>query len=151
MSQVALTALCFQMPQFVQGVETDSDVQWLPMIPAGTAEGRDGRKWFNNNPDAIVAAFESKLPFDIEHSTEIKGPKGEDADAYGWIIQLENRNGEIWAGVEWNDNGVYKIKRQALRLLLSCVFLRRQIKHHCNEQCWTNKQTELSSSRLKPF
>lgn len=110
MSQVALTALCFQMPQFVQGAETDSDIQWLPMIPAGTAEGRDGRKWFNNNPDAIVAAFETKLPFDVEHSTEIKGPKGEDADAYGWIVQLENRNGEIWAGVEWNDNGVYKIK-----------------------------------------
>ncbi|MGO2235537.1 MAG: phage protease [Marinomonas sp.] len=110
MPQVALTALCFQMPQFVQNEEKDSDIQWLPMIPAGTAEGRDGRKWFNNNPAAIVAAFENKLPFDIEHSTEIKGPKGEDADAYGWIVQLENRNGEIWAGVEWNDNGVYKIK-----------------------------------------
>ena len=110
MPQVALTALCFQMPQFVQSEEKDSDIQWLPMIPAGAAEGRDGRKWFNNNPDAIVGAFDSKLPFDVEHSTEIKGPKGEDADAYGWIIALENRNGEIWAGVEWNDNGVYKIK-----------------------------------------
>ncbi|MCW4628275.1 MULTISPECIES: phage protease [Marinomonas] len=110
MSQVALTALCFQMPQFVQSEEKDSDIQWLPMIPAGTAEGRDGRKWFNNNPDAVVAAFDSKLPFDVEHSTEIKGPQGEDADAYGWIVALENRNGEIWAGVEWNDNGIYKIK-----------------------------------------
>jgi phage I-like protein len=110
MPQVALTALCFQIPQFVQGAETDSDVQWLPMIPAGTAEGRDGRKWFNNNPDAVVAAFDSKLPFDVEHATEIKGPQGEDADAVGWIVALENRNGEIWAGVEWNENGVWRIK-----------------------------------------
>jgi phage I-like protein len=110
MPQVALTALCFQMPQFVQSEEKDSDIQWLPMIPAGTAEGRDGRKWFNNNPDAIVAAFDTKLPFDVEHATEIKGPKGEDADAYGWIVALENRNGEIWGGVEWNENGDWKIK-----------------------------------------
>jgi len=110
MQQTTYTALCFQLPQFTQGEEKDTDIRWLPMIPAGEAIGRDKRTWFNNNPDAVVAAFDSKIPFDIEHATEIKGPKGEDADAVGWIVKLENREGEIWAGVEWNESGIWRIK-----------------------------------------
>lgn len=79
------------------------------MIPAGNVEGRDGRTWVNSDPDAIVAAFNVKLPFDIEHATELKGPEGEEADAAGWIHALENRNGEVWAHVEWNELGRSKI------------------------------------------
>lgn len=90
--------------------QTLSDSIWLPMIPAGEVEGRDGRKWLNTYPDSIVNAFDSKLPFDIEHATEIKGPEGEDAGAVGWIVALKNRNGEIWAQVEWNQTGRWQIE-----------------------------------------
>ncbi|MGL1163505.1 phage protease [Vibrio parahaemolyticus] len=98
-------AMCFNLAE-----KTISDAIWLPMIPAGEVKGRDGRMWLNSNPDGIVAAFDSKLPFDIEHATEIKGPEGEDAGAVGWIISLENREGEIWAEVEWNQSGRWQIE-----------------------------------------
>lgn len=105
-------ATCFNLSKTTVdalGEEQGANAVWLPMIPAGDVIGRDGRSWKNSNPDAVVAAFDAKLPFDIEHSTEIRGPEGKDADAAGWILALENRNGEIWAQVEWTYIGRYKI------------------------------------------
>ncbi|EJL6420090.1 peptidase [Vibrio cholerae] len=106
-------AVCFNLSGTVIdafGEDKATNTVWLPMIPAGDVIGRDGRTWKNSNPDAIVAAFDSKLPFDIEHATEIRGPEGKEADAAGWILALENRNGEVWAQVEWNYIGQYKIR-----------------------------------------
>ncbi|WP_447077681.1 phage protease [Shewanella algae] len=97
----ALTALCFNM----MAMEANAPGIWLPMIPAGSFQGIDGRSWTNPNPDAIVAAFTKKRPFDVEHATHIKAPKGEEAPAYGWITKVENRGGEVWGYVEWNAEG----------------------------------------------
>lgn len=50
------------------------------------------------NPDSIVAAFESRsadLPIDFEHATQVKGAKGEAAPAIGWIKEIQARNNEI--------------------------------------------------------
>lgn len=108
-------AVCFNLSQTVidgLGTEQDTNTVWIPMIPKGEAKGRDGRMWLNSNPDAIVNAFNAKLPFDLEHATEIKAPKGEDAEAYGWILALENRDGEIWAQVEWNYQGRWLIEEK---------------------------------------
>lgn len=105
-------AKCFNLSKTTidgLGEEQGQNTIWLPMIPAGDVIGRDGRAWKNSDPDAIVAAFDAKLPFDIEHATEIRGPEGKDADAAGWILALENREGEIWAQVEWTYIGRYKI------------------------------------------
>ncbi|MEZ8102141.1 phage protease [Vibrio bivalvicida] len=105
--------VCFNLSQTVidgLGNEQETNTVWIPMIPAGEATGRDGRTWLNSNPDGIVEAFNAKLPFDLEHATEIKAPEGENADAYGWILALENRNGEIWAQVEWNHSGRWAIE-----------------------------------------
>ncbi|HEG4440084.1 TPA: peptidase [Vibrio cholerae] len=105
-------AVCFNLSKTVidsLGEEQGHSAVWLPMIPAGEAVGRDGRTWKNSDPDSIVAKFDAHLPFDIEHSTEIRAQEGKEADAAGWIIALENRDGEIWAQVEWNYLGRYKI------------------------------------------
>lgn len=105
-------AKCFNLSKTTidgLGEEQGQNTIWLPMIPAGDVIGRDGRSWKNSDPDAIIAAFDAKLPFDIEHATEIRGPEGKDADAAGWILALENREGEIWAQVEWTYIGRYKI------------------------------------------
>ncbi|NOI14828.1 phage protease [Vibrio hepatarius] len=105
-------AVCFNLSTSMidgLGEEQGANAVWLPMIPAGDVVGRDGRSWKNSEPDAIVAAFDAKLPFDIEHATEIRAHEGKEADAAGWILALENRNGEIWAQVEWNYIGRYKI------------------------------------------
>ncbi|WP_417880327.1 phage protease [Vibrio sp.] len=105
----ALTALCFSLqPTSVAENATEQGV-WLPMIPAGTFAGVDSRSWTNNNPEQVIARFTQKRPFDIEHSTHIKAPKGEPAPAYGWITKAENRNGEIWGFIEWNDDGAQLI------------------------------------------
>ncbi|MGD8172146.1 phage protease [Vibrio sp. TRT 21S02] len=97
------TALCFSMSKAMQD-ESESGM-WLPMIPAGLFAGVDGRMWNNSHPDAVVASFQKKRPFDVEHSTQLKAPKGEPAPAVGWILKLENRDGEIWGYIEWNEDG----------------------------------------------
>jgi len=104
----ALTALCFNMT----ALAPDTNGIWLPMVPAGRFTGTDGRSWVNDNPDAVVANFVKKRPFDIEHSTHIKGPKGEPAPAYGWITKLENRAGEVWGFTEWNSEGIEMIEQK---------------------------------------
>ena len=81
-------AVCFNLSTTMVdslGEDQGTNAVWLPMIPAGEVIGRDGRSWKNTNPDAVVAAFDAKLPFDIEHATELRGPKGKEADAAGWI------------------------------------------------------------------
>lgn len=101
MSTTALTALCFNMSDIQQA---EGGV-WLPLVPKGIFTGIDGRTWNNSQPDLVVARFTKKRPFDVEHSTHIKAPKGEPAPAYGWILKLENRDGEVWGYTEWNKNG----------------------------------------------
>lgn len=106
MSQTVFTALCFQMPSLVSPDDSQAvDELWLPMIPAGTFAGKDGRTWVNNKPDVVVAALTQKIPFDIEHSTHIHGPAGNPAPASGWIVALKNDNGQILGRVEFNSKG----------------------------------------------
>ena len=99
-----LLALCFELPELVD----DALPEWLPMIPGGAFTGRDGRSWVNDNPAAVMSASFKypKLPFDIEHATEIKGPKGEEAPAYAWIDALRiNDDGGIDAHIVWTPDG----------------------------------------------
>lgn len=99
-----LLALCFELPELVN----DALPEWLLMIPGGAFTGRDGRSWVNDNPAAVMSASfrYPKLPFDIEHATEIKGPKGEEAPAYAWIDALRiNDDGGIDAHVVWTPDG----------------------------------------------
>ncbi|AVQ86194.1 peptidase [Plesiomonas shigelloides] len=94
-------ALCFDLSR----QQVRDEKVWLPLIPAGVFSGGDGRTWNNGNPDAVVAAFTHKRPFDIEHATHIKGPNGEKAPAVGWILAVQNIAGEIWGMVDWNSEG----------------------------------------------
>lgn len=87
---------------------------WVQLFPAGPEiKARDGRNWTLPNPDALVSAFaanQADLPFDIEHATEIRAPKGEDAPAQGWIKELQVRaDRTVWARVEWNAAGAARL------------------------------------------
>lgn len=84
--------------------------EWVQVFPAGPAiEARDGRKWTLADPQILVAALEghgADLPLDIEHASEIRAPKGEEAPAQGWVQALQVRaDGTTWARVDWNDAG----------------------------------------------
>ncbi len=83
----------------------------------GVFSGLDGRTWNNSNPDAVVAAFTRKRPFDVEHSTHILGPQGKPAPAYGWIEALENIDGEVWGWLSGTKMGKESWGKE-LRLLL---------------------------------
>lgn len=96
-------AICFDMSRMVAEDQGD----WLPMIPVGLFTGRDGRSWNNSDPDSLVAAFDTKLPFDVEHATETREGSTE---AVGWIVELQNRAGEVWGRVEWNAEGTELIE-----------------------------------------
>ncbi|WP_154964248.1 phage protease [Klebsiella grimontii] len=105
-TQLEFLALCFELPDL-----SDASTplpEWLPMIPAGTFTGRDGRTWVNDNPSEFIStSFRyPTLPFDVEHSTELLGPKGEEAPAYAWIDAMRiNADGSIDGHIEWTPDG----------------------------------------------
>ncbi|EGG93486.1 Mu-like prophage I protein [gamma proteobacterium IMCC1989] len=95
---------------------------WVELIPAGEeVVGRDGRNWVNSNPQGVIDAFianNADLPIDIEHSTELKAPEGEEAPAMGWIKKLEIREGgAIWGLVDWTDRGGWIVEGKEYRYL----------------------------------
>ncbi|EMO4249200.1 peptidase [Citrobacter freundii] len=116
-----LLALCFEIP-------FDSDdalPEWLPVIPAGRFSGRDGRSWVNNQPHEVVTRSKRypALPVDMEHATEIKGPKGEEAFAYGWIREYRvAEDGRIDARVEWTEEGAAIIRAKKYRYYSPAFF-----------------------------
>lgn len=106
--------------------------EWVQLLPAGPAiVGRDGRGWRLASAQAVAAAFDPRKPpqIDIEHSTQIKAPKGEPAPAVGWITQLAVRpvagaqgvqatdGGELWGRVEWTALGAELIGSKSYRFL----------------------------------
>jgi len=94
--------------------------EWVELVPAGEVIGRDGRRWVNNNPFAVVQAFQRNgvdLPVDLEHATELKAPKGEAAPAVGWVQELREMDGAIWGRVTWNRTGSQLIATRQYRYL----------------------------------
>lgn len=72
------------------------------------------------DPQAIVAAFNRQgadIPIDWEHSTQLKGAKGEPAPAAGWGKQLEVRDGAIWARSDWTPRGTESINAKEYRYI----------------------------------
>ncbi len=95
--------------------------KWVMLIPApvnGTVAGRDGRTWKMASPEAVVRRSLDRglmLPFDWEHATEIKSPKGERSPAAGWITDLQARNGAVWGAVSWTDDGAKDVVGKTYR------------------------------------
>lgn len=94
---------------------------WVQLTPAGPViSGRDGRRWKLPDPAAVITAFnaESKRPqIDIEHSSQLKAPKGEAAPAVGWIEEMAVRDGALWGRVDWTDEGRNAVSGRAYRYL----------------------------------
>ncbi|WP_456390251.1 phage protease [Profundibacter sp.] len=96
--------------------------EWIQLIPTGdTVRGVDGRVWSMSDVPKLIEAFNrpqaSQLPIDIEHSTQIKGARGEAAPAVGWIVELEARNAGLWGRVDWNETGRELIAGRAYRYI----------------------------------
>lgn len=88
------------------------------VFPAGRIDARDGRWWVNDQPDVVIAAFDAdkmKLPIDYEHALELAVPMGQAIPAAGWITGLTNREGAVWASVEWTERATEMIESAEYR------------------------------------
>lgn len=98
---------------------------WIELIPPGPdVAGNDGRRWRNDDPHTIVAAFQQRyravpMVIDYEHASEHRAPQGLDAPAAGWIDRLEVRQGgSIWGHVQqWTERAAQMIKAREYRFL----------------------------------
>ena len=124
----------FDRVKLINRSELESGVvpEWVEMLPSGpVVKGRDGRAFFNTKPEKIIEAFQANkapLPIDIEHATEVKATNGEPAPAVGWMEELENRGGAIWARVDWTEEGKKLIGSRAYRFLSPVLLCEKETK-----------------------
>lgn len=119
-------ALCSEL-KGEEWTEKEGAPEWIEIIPAGPEiKGVDGRKWKLSNPQEIVKQFNANnlsMVIDYEHSTELKGKKGEPAPAAGWVKELEVReDGSVWGRVEWTNVATNSIRNKEYKYL-SPVFI----------------------------
>jgi len=94
---------------------------WIELIPAGRFSGRDGRGPYRleDVPKVIAATqalqMEAGLPIDYDHATDLGAPEGRPAPAAGWIKELAERNGALWARVEWTQHGAAALATREYR------------------------------------
>lgn len=125
----------------------ESAPERLQVLPVGPQiVGHDGRSWRVDDQAALVAALNAVTvdrPIDINHSTEIKAPKGEDSPAVGWLKAgtfAVAANGAIEAAVEWTEAGRNAVLGRAYRYLSPALIYERT----------TGKVAGLSSVGLVP-
>ncbi|MDD2469035.1 MAG: phage protease [Desulfobulbus sp.] len=105
-------------------ISENTPPEWVELIPSGEVVGRDGRRWVNNNPLSVVQFFVAtglELPVDVEHSTELKAPKGDEAPAVGWVIELKVIGGAVWGRIKWNHSGHELISTRQYRYLSPAI------------------------------
>lgn len=88
----------------------DGVPEWLHLLPAeGDVRTNDGRGPYRvTDLDAIMKASLQagvKLVLDENHSTDLAAPKGGEAPARGWIIEMQRRQDGLWGRVEWTKRG----------------------------------------------
>jgi phage I-like protein len=111
-------AICFG----AELVVTDGQApQWVQLLPVGEITPVDGREpWTCNNPDAVIAASQSRLArmqTDYDHGSDTSGS----SRAAGWIKELKasGPNGEpgIWARMDWTEAGGKAVASKEYRFL----------------------------------
>ena len=95
--------------------------QWVQLLPAGRFQGRDGRVFSLDNPQAVIAetARRGDLPIDYDHQMDDPAarPASGDVRAAGWVKQVEAREDGIWGLVEWTETARNMIQAREFRFL----------------------------------
>jgi phage I-like protein len=100
---------------------------WVQLVPMGEIITRDGRQFLNDEPEAVLEAFEAgkiDLPIDYEHAND--RPEAKNAGpvpAAGWIKELAARSDGIWGRVEWTDRARAMIAAREYRFLSPSLLL----------------------------
>lgn len=97
----------------------DGPPEWILLVPAGDeVRTRDGRAWRSPGPAALIAAHDRQgldLPVDLNHSEIYMAPYGGDSPAYGWVVQLEEREGAVFGKIEWTEAGMTEVRTRRYR------------------------------------
>lgn len=101
-------ALCAAQPVAFKGTVAPD---WLHLLPIGEIKSRDGRGPYHLRDAAKVVAAslvqaKGKLVLDENHATDLIAPKGGEAPARGWIVDLQARADGIWGRVKWTDAAI---------------------------------------------
>jgi len=91
---------------------------WMHLLPAGTFGTRNGLGPFRaDDLQGIIRASmaDGKLVIDINHSTDLKAPKGEEAPAVGWITEMQAREDGIWGRTDFNRAGRHAMTEKHYR------------------------------------
>lgn len=95
--------------------------EFIHLLPAGEIRTADGRGPYKvANAQALIAESlkgDRKLVIDINHATDLLAGRGEDAPAFGWIVDLEARQDGIWGKVEWTSKGRRKVAGREYRYI----------------------------------
>lgn len=95
--------------------------EWVHLLPLGQINARDGRRFVLDDPEAVVAMFETggiDLPIDYEHQSEKPDAKRSGpVPAAGWIKQLQVRENGLWGRVEWTSRARDMIANREYRFL----------------------------------
>lgn len=94
--------------------------EWVHIMPMpGAVRTINGTGPFRvADAQAVIAASLSDprgIPVDENHSTQLRGARGEPAPARGWVKDLEARADGIWGRVEWNATGEALMSERAYR------------------------------------
>lgn len=104
--------------------------EWINASPQGAVvTSRDGRRYENPDPTYVLETFKKHrgdIVVDINHSTEIRAPKGEESPAVGFVKEMDVRNGEVWARVDWNARGQQAISSQDYRFISPTYWVDKQ-------------------------
>lgn len=105
MTGVSSLALCSAIPLD----DANGAPEWLHLLPSGAVRTADGRGPYRQIEPAQLMANSlkagDKLVLDENHSTDLAAPKGGEAPARGWIVELQARETGIWGRVEWTPKG----------------------------------------------
>ena len=95
--------------------------EWIEILPAGQINGVDGRgPWFNKNPAQIIANTRQGVwpkHIDYNHQSVYACLQGGEAPAAAWISDLQDRNGAVWAKVEWTSRGAQSVAAREYRFI----------------------------------
>lgn len=116
--------------------DATSAPEWVQLLPAGQARGKDGRLWILGadgrawavgDMNALITESMKagrELAIDYDHQTDLAAVEGVGgrAPAAGWISELQNRDGALWGRVRWTENGAKAIVSREYRYI-SPVFI----------------------------
>jgi phage I-like protein len=107
----------------------DTAPEWLHLLPAGDIFTNDGRGPYrvSDMVGLMASSLKSgeKLVLDENHSTDLAAPRGEEAPARAWIVELQQREDGLWGRPEWTPAAIERRIWQEYRGVSPVILHRR--------------------------